>query len=626
MRSVVDFHVFHVHLRPGCCDGSPPWAGGLSFLVRGQGGTSINLGWWWHRRTTCMHQTRSRMERSVVWVVQRGEDHWEGLVQRKEQHLWRSRGSDVWAQDFLPTFTSLLWLISYWATERALFLHAWGALAVRQQCVVSSGHGLSAETCLDAIAAGDPMEDRCRQLAWHVDLAGCKLIELGMFDSSTALWEVMKQHLWVWEISFKWQWTKSFKLLSQAGLAWRARRSSCPSLWTPARSPGKASLWTSCRLWRAGRAADCKQRQGSCPLLCTMPWVHNAEMKSLAKSGSTLGWASLSQVQWRPIPQKLRPRCAKLLAECLWFIASYDSLSWVVAPKSSKPLVSVCGWAGCAGLACCLELLSAARDRGIRCRAVGRWAGRPACHVGQEASFAMFFLGTCCSSRADSLWRGSACKAVAAAVTELAEAAPNACAFRVKCRMLPCSVVHPQEFWRSRIGQQEALFGEAKETNMAARSMIPCAKCAGLAMFEVAVDLPQVASYQVWVVTFVLLPFHWPCSTSVLTICERSRRYLQCICRTEKLGTKLNRFQILHVPPAHLHASNAVLIDMAFIFFNPTWPSALQKVWNWRVGIAPTHARCISSIWACLLLESLKEIERADAFPVSCKCMSSSSL
>lgn len=29
---------------------------------------------------------------------------------------------------------------------------------------------------------------------------------------------------------------------------------------------------------------------------------------------------------------------------CLWFIASYDSLSWVVAPKSSKPLVSVCGW------------------------------------------------------------------------------------------------------------------------------------------------------------------------------------------------------------------------------------------------------------------------------------------
>ena len=162
-------------------------------------------------------------------LVQRGEDHWEGLVQRKEQHLWRSRGSDVWAQDFLPTFTSLLWLISYWATERALFLHAWGALAVRQQCVVSSGHGLSAETCLDAIAAGDPMEDRCRQLAWHVDLAGCKLIELGMFDSSTALWEVMKQHLWVWEISFKWQWTKSFKLLSQAGLAWRARRSS----WIP---------------------------------------------------------------------------------------------------------------------------------------------------------------------------------------------------------------------------------------------------------------------------------------------------------------------------------------------------------------------------------------------------------
>ena len=41
------------------------------------------------------------------------------------------------------------------------------------------------------------------------------------------------------------------------------------------------------------------------------------------------------------------------------------------------------------------------------------------------------------------------------------------------------------------------MFGEARETNMAARSMIPCAKCAGLAMFEVAVDLTQVASYQV---------------------------------------------------------------------------------------------------------------------------------
>ena len=88
-------------------------------------------------------------------------------------------------------------------------------------------------------------------------------------------------------------------------------------------------------------------------------------------------------------------------------------------------------------------------------------------------------------------------------MTELAEAAPNACAckkgvaFRVKCRMLPCSVVHSQEFWRSRIGEQEALFGEARETNMAARSMIPCAKCAGLAMFEVAVDLTQVTSYQV---------------------------------------------------------------------------------------------------------------------------------
>ena len=347
-------------------------------------------------------------------------------------------------------------------------------------------------------------------------------IELGMFDSSTALWEVMKQHLWVWEISFKWQWSKSFKLLSQAGLAWRARRSSyymnsCalarPACERVAGSGGPAEP----RIASSGRDhVPCFAQCLEFTMLKWKVWQ--------AKSGSTLGWASVSQVQWWPIPQKLRPRCAKLLAECLWFIASYDSLSWVVAPKSSKPLVSVCGWAGCAGLACCLGLLSAARDRGIRCRAVGRWAGRAACHAGQEASFTMlFFLGTCCSSRADSLWRGSACKAVAGAVTELAEAAPNACAckkgvaFRVKCRMLPCSVVHPQEFWRSRIGEQEALFGEARETNMAARSMIPCAKCAGLAMFEVAVDLTQVASYQVWVVTFVLLPFHWPCSTSVLT-------------------------------------------------------------------------------------------------------------
>lgn len=45
-------------------------------------------------------------------------------------------------------------------------------------------------------------------LAWHVNLADGKLIELGMFDSSTALWEVMKQRLGVREISFKWQYRK----------------------------------------------------------------------------------------------------------------------------------------------------------------------------------------------------------------------------------------------------------------------------------------------------------------------------------------------------------------------------------------------------------------------------------
>ena len=41
-------------------------------------------------------------------------------------------------------------------------------------------------------------------LTLHVDLAA-KLIDLGICDSSAALKEVMKQHLWVQTISFKWQ-------------------------------------------------------------------------------------------------------------------------------------------------------------------------------------------------------------------------------------------------------------------------------------------------------------------------------------------------------------------------------------------------------------------------------------
>ena len=159
---------------------------------------------------------------------------------------------------------------------------------------------------------------------------------------------------------------------------------------------------------------------------------------------------------------------------------------------------------------------------------------------------------------------------------------------------------------------------------MAARSMIPCAKCAGLAMFEVAMDLTQVASYQVWVVTFVLLPFHWPCSTSVLTyyLWKKQKVFAVHLSHWE-VGHKAEQVSDFACTSCTSARIKCCPDWHGLHFFNPTWPSALQKVWNWRVGIAPTHAQCIGSIWASLLLESLKEIERADAFP---KCMSSSSL
>eukprot|EP00435_Cladocopium_sp_Y103_P059033 s109_g21.t1 len=82
-----------------------------------------------------------------------------------------------------------------------------------------------------------------------------------------------------------------------------------------------------------------------------------------------------------------------------------------------------------------------------------------------------------------------------------------------------------------------------------------CAKCAGLAMFEVDVDFPpsgKLPGVSCHVCTAAL-------SLAVLgffSYCERSRRYLQYIFRlAQKLSTKLNMFQILHAPPAHLHAS-----------------------------------------------------------------------
>ena len=35
MRAFVDFRLFNVHLRPGCCDGGPAWAGASGLVVRG---------------------------------------------------------------------------------------------------------------------------------------------------------------------------------------------------------------------------------------------------------------------------------------------------------------------------------------------------------------------------------------------------------------------------------------------------------------------------------------------------------------------------------------------------------------------------------------------------------------
>ena len=77
------------------------------------------------------------------------------------------------------------------------FMLVSGGPAVREQCVVSSGHGLNAEPCLDAIVAGDGRDvftftsEGSLQTAsgYCVRLAGDKL-ELEKCDSSTGVWEV----------------------------------------------------------------------------------------------------------------------------------------------------------------------------------------------------------------------------------------------------------------------------------------------------------------------------------------------------------------------------------------------------------------------------------------------------
>ena len=72
-----------------------------------------------------------------------------------------------------------------------------GSPAVREQCVVSSGHSLAAEPCLDAIVAGDGRDvftftkEGSLQTAsgYCVHLAGDKL-GFEKCDSNTGVWEV----------------------------------------------------------------------------------------------------------------------------------------------------------------------------------------------------------------------------------------------------------------------------------------------------------------------------------------------------------------------------------------------------------------------------------------------------
>ena len=82
------------------------------------------------------------------------------MFARKGLRTGSKQGATSLAQSWVGCLSSRFLAKGY---SPCSFMLVWGALAVREQCVVSSGHGLSAETCLDAIAAGDPTEDRCRQ-------------------------------------------------------------------------------------------------------------------------------------------------------------------------------------------------------------------------------------------------------------------------------------------------------------------------------------------------------------------------------------------------------------------------------------------------------------------------------
>ena len=147
------------------------------------------------------------------------------------------------------------------------------------------------------------------------------------------------------------------------------------------------------------------------------------------------------------------------------------------------------------------------------------------------------------------------------------------------------------------------MFGEAKETIIAACSMILFVTCVAIAMFIMTVGC-----------LFI--------DNALYFLLRKKQKVLAVHLTHTEVGHKAKRFQILHVPPAHLHASKSVLIDMAFNLFNPKGPKCLCK--RFGTGVEPPLFEAADS--ASLLHEFLKEKERADAFPGSCKCLSSSSL
>ena len=180
-------------------------------------------------------------------------------------------------------------------------------------------------------------------------------------------------------------------------------------------------------------------------------------------------------------------------------------------------------------------------------------------------------------------------------MTELA--APNECvrkkgvAFQARCRTLPCSVVRKSSGARS----ASRRFGEAKETIIAARRVIPCAKCAGL----------QGLQYLRW---------PWACRKWQAAGCELLRccAFVGCapllflLRKKTKKKKKKKKKKTEKVFAMHLshrrevgHKAQQVsnlasasctsagikcCSDMAFNVFNPKWTNALQKVCSWRVG------------------------------------------